>query len=236
LLDQRLPADDVRVSQITGMDVKNARGQDLGEVKDVVIDARSGNVEYVALAHGGLLGIGEDLFAYPVSAFSRSENRNRLVLNANVTEEQLKHAQGFNDDNWPKLRTDQGDWLSIDRRFGAERSSGASSGASAGEERSFVRASQLVDKAVQDRAGNDIGQVEDLVVNLTDGQVRLAVIDTAGDDTLVPVPMDALSVRDAGGRLAVRFERERLDLSGAFDKDEWPEQLRSSKRVPVPET
>jgi sporulation protein YlmC with PRC-barrel domain len=222
----QLQRDDIRASQLTGMEVKNAQGEDLGEVKDIVIDARSGKVEYVALAHGGILGIGEDLFAYPVSAFSRGADRDELVLNADVTEEQLEDSQGFNDENWPKLRSDEGYWAGIDRRFGADRPGDASTGSSAGQERSFVRASEIADKSVQDRAGNDLGQIEDLVVNLNDGQVRFAVIDTAGDDTLVPVPMDALSVRDDGGEPAVRYERERMDLSGAFDKDQWPEQLR----------
>jgi hypothetical protein len=33
-------------------------------------------------------------------------------------------------------------------------------------------------------------------------------------------------VRDDGGEPAVRYERKRMDLSRAFDKDQWPEQLR----------
>ena len=184
--------DDMRASQMTGMDVRNPQGEALGEVKDVVIDARTGEVAYIALAHGGFLGMGEDLHAYPVKAFELGEDY----------------------------------WTGIDRRFGEDEpaSAGASTDAA---ERSFVRASKLTGRDVQDRNDNDIGEVEDLVVNVTEGHTRFAVIDTAGDDTLVPVKMDALSVRADGDELVVRFEKDRMDLSRAFSPDEWPEELRS---------
>lgn len=213
---------DLRVTRMQDMKVQNARGEDLGEVKDVVIDARSGKVEYVALSHGGFMGIGESLFAYPVSRFEMGPARDALVLSANVTEEQLDERDGFNDDNWPKLRNDRDFWARIDQRFpGAEQSASAGGGAQQ-QERAFVRASELIGKQVQDRAENMIGEVEDLVVSLSEGTVRFAAIDTPGDDNLVPVPMDALSVREDGGDPALRYERDRMDLSRAFDKNEWP--------------
>jgi len=223
----QLQRDDLRVSQVEGMQVKNAQGEDIGDVKDVVIDTRSGRVEYVALSHGGFLGIGEDLFAYPVSQFTRGQDREALVLNTDVTEEQLEEREGFNDDNWPQVRADRDYWAELERRFGTQGE--ASSGASAQparQERSHVRASEIVGQQVQDRSGKDIGEVKDMVLSLRDGEIRFAVIDTAGDDTLVPVPMDALSLRDDGGEQVLRYERDRMDLSRAFDKSDWPEEVR----------
>lgn len=214
---------DIRMSRLNGMPVQNAQGEDIGEVKDIVVDANSGEVAYVALSHGGFLGIGEDLFAYPVARFEMGAQGETLVLKGDVTQEQLEEREGFNDGNWPKLRQDRDYWAQIDQRFGAEGSASAGGTAQgAAQERAFVRGSELVGESVTDRADNAIGEIDDLVVSLRDGEVRFAAIDTAGDDKLVPVPMDALSVREDGSGTAVRYQRDRMDLSQAFDEDEWP--------------
>jgi sporulation protein YlmC with PRC-barrel domain len=220
-----LEPSDLRASRLTGMDVRNAEGAELGDVQDLVIDMRTGQVAYVALAHGGILGMGEDLYAYPVKAFSLSSDREELVLDA--TEEQIESSRGFNEESWPKLRGDRDYWWGIERRFGARKPASADAGAEQDAFR-FVRASELVDRTVQDRSGNEIGEIEDIVVSLDDGQIRFAVLDTADDDMLVPVPMEALSVREALGAAAgepyeplVRYEKERMDLSQAFDRQEW---------------
>ena len=214
---------DIRMSRLNGMQVKNAQGEDVGEVKDIVVDANTGKVAYVALSHGGFLGIGEDLFAYPVSRFEMGAQGETLVLKAEVTEEQLDEREGFNDGNWPKLRQDRDYWAQIDERFAGEDSASAGGTAQrAAQERAFVRGSELVGESVTDRADHAIGEIDDLVVSLRDGAVRFAAIDTAGDDKLVPVPMDALSVREDGSETAVRYERDRMDMSQGFDEDEWP--------------
>jgi sporulation protein YlmC with PRC-barrel domain len=111
---------DRRASQLIGMDVRSPQDENLGEIKDLVINTQTGNVEYVALAHGGFLGLGRDLYAYPLDAFQFApDRRDRLVLN--VTREQLKQAQGFDSNDWPKVREDRGFWARITDNFGGNR-------------------------------------------------------------------------------------------------------------------
>ena len=174
-----LGAQEVRASELLGMDVENREGEQIGEIQDLVIDRASGKVEYAALQHGGFLGIGEDLFAYPMSAFGIGEERDKLVLD--VSEERLDDREGFNDDNWPKVRDDQDYWASIDRDFGVDdEQSAAAGGTIAGDEdagasgegqRQFMRASELMD-----REG-----VQDLVVSLQDGDVRHIIGERDGE-------------------------------------------------------
>ena len=64
---------DVRLSELIGMDVRNARGENLGDVKDVVVDTENGRVAYAVVGIGGFLGIGEKLSAFPMSAFKVSQ-------------------------------------------------------------------------------------------------------------------------------------------------------------------
>ena len=220
-----LQQSDRRASQLIGMEVKNPQGDTIGEIKDLVIDTQSGKVEYAALAHGGFLGLGEDLYAYPASRFKSGKERDELVLD--VSKEQLEQSAGFDDDNWPKVREDRSYWADVDERFGRDSDRSAAVGGSAQQEqRQFVRASELMDKDVKGPSDNQkLGSVEDLVVNLQQGEIRFAVID-AGEDRLVPASMDELTVRSDAGELAVRYDRDKLDLSKAFDEDQWPEGLR----------
>jgi hypothetical protein len=42
-----------RASKIIGTDVKNAKGEDLGDIKDLVLDPMSGRLAYVVVSYGG---------------------------------------------------------------------------------------------------------------------------------------------------------------------------------------
>jgi sporulation protein YlmC with PRC-barrel domain len=99
------PSHHYRASTIESMKVLNAAGEDIGKIKDLVIDFNSGKVQYAALDFGGFLGIGDKLFAVPWSSFKYVEGSGRadrhLVLNVN--KEQLKNAPGFDKNHWPDM-------------------------------------------------------------------------------------------------------------------------------------
>jgi len=59
----------VKASSVIGTDVVSPKGDNLGDIKEVVIDPRTGKVAYAVVAFGGFLGMGEKLFAIPFSAF-----------------------------------------------------------------------------------------------------------------------------------------------------------------------
>jgi sporulation protein YlmC with PRC-barrel domain len=88
-----------RASKIIGTDVKNPKGEDLGDIKDLVLDPMSGRLAYVVVSYGGLLGMGDKLFAIPWSAVSWSADKDYFVLN--MDKEALKNAPGFDEDHWP---------------------------------------------------------------------------------------------------------------------------------------
>lgn len=88
-------------STIAGTNVTNANGEDIGEIKDLMIDWENGTVAYAVLSFGGFLGFGEKLFAIPMEAFEfNAGTSNRIVLN--VDKEVLEDAPGFDKDNWPQ--------------------------------------------------------------------------------------------------------------------------------------
>jgi sporulation protein YlmC with PRC-barrel domain len=92
----------VRASQVIGMAVKNHEDEDLGNIKDLVIDPKSGKVRYAAVSMGGFLGLGDELFAVPWGAITcqKDEDGNYVAL-LNVDKARMENAKGFDQDNWP---------------------------------------------------------------------------------------------------------------------------------------
>jgi len=91
----------VKTSNVIGTEVVNSNGDSLGDIKEVVIDPRSGKVAYVVMSFGGFLGMGTKLFAVPFTAFDYNVTEKEYVLN--VSKEQLKDAPGFDPDHWPSM-------------------------------------------------------------------------------------------------------------------------------------
>ena len=98
---QTFASSPVKASSIIGTDVVNPKGESLGDVKEVVIDPRTGKVAYAVVSFGGFLGMGEKLFAIPFSAFKYDVTKNDYVLD--VSKERLKAAPGFDANHWPAM-------------------------------------------------------------------------------------------------------------------------------------
>lgn len=88
-------------STLIGDDVVNRLGVDLGTIKEIMIDVPSGRVAYAVMSSGGLLGIGDKLFAIPWSALTLDVDRRCFILD--VDAERLTQAPGFDKDHWPSM-------------------------------------------------------------------------------------------------------------------------------------
>jgi hypothetical protein len=88
-------------SSLTGNSVKNAEGEDLGTVKDLMIDLTNGHVAYAVLSFGGFLGFGNKLFAVPFAALRVDSSDHSFLLN--VDQDRLKESDGFDPDDWPDM-------------------------------------------------------------------------------------------------------------------------------------
>src|SRR5450755_2386602 len=88
-------------STLTGDSVQNSSGEDLGKVDEIMIDIASGNVAYAVLSFGGILGMGNKLFAVPWSALKVDEDEKCFILDVN--KETLEGAPGFDKDQWPDM-------------------------------------------------------------------------------------------------------------------------------------
>jgi len=86
---------------LIGNDVYNLKDEDLGDIKEIMLDIRTGRVSYAVLSFGGFLGMGDKLFAVPWSALTLDTTNKRFTLN--VEKDRLKNAPGFDKDQWPNM-------------------------------------------------------------------------------------------------------------------------------------
>ena len=86
---------------LIGEDVYNRQDEDLGDIKEIMLDMRNGQVAYAVLSFGGWLGMGDKLFAVPWQALQLDTVNKRFLLD--VSKDHLKNAPGFDKDNWPDM-------------------------------------------------------------------------------------------------------------------------------------
>jgi hypothetical protein len=86
---------------LIGNDVYNQSGEELGDIKEIMLDTHNGRVSYAVLSFGGFLGLGGKLFAVPWKALKLDSANKCFVLN--VAKDRLKDAPGFDKDAWPNM-------------------------------------------------------------------------------------------------------------------------------------
>ena len=87
------------VSRIIGATTTDRNGATLGSVVELMVEAGTGKIVYAALSVGGLLGVGERLFAIPWESFHIETETNKLSLA--VSRAELEITSGFAKDAWP---------------------------------------------------------------------------------------------------------------------------------------
>lgn len=86
---------------LIGDDVYNTKGEELGDIKEIMLDTQSGTVVYAVVGVGGFLGMGDKLFAIPWKALKLDPTEKRFILD--VSKERMKDAPGFDKDHWPDM-------------------------------------------------------------------------------------------------------------------------------------
>lgn len=89
---------------LEGNDVCNSDGETLGSIQDIMLDVPHGRIAYAVLSRGGILGIGDKLYAIPWGALTLDTDKKRFVLDVSV--DRFKKDEGFDKDDWPAMADD----------------------------------------------------------------------------------------------------------------------------------
>jgi sporulation protein YlmC with PRC-barrel domain len=186
----------ISAEELIGYSVVNLNGEGVGEIEDIVVDLQNGNILFVNLGYGGFLDLGEEIYPIPLNSLRYDATAEALSLN--VAEETLENAPGY-PSGWPDLTSDEYSadvetfWNELDPAQvnilpGVEN-------AAAGM---VAKASTLLDNNVQDAAGEENADVEDLLINMESGQIEYVVLGFGGfleiGEELRAIPYDSFQV------------------------------------------
>ena len=99
----------ISTTTLIGDNVVNRTGESLGKIEELMLDLEKGRVAYAVLSFGGVLGMGEKLFAIPFEALKLDATREHFTLD--VDKDKMRNAPGFDKKNPPQAS---------DRTWGAE--------------------------------------------------------------------------------------------------------------------
>jgi sporulation protein YlmC with PRC-barrel domain len=226
---------------LIGADIKNPQGENLGKIEDLVLYS-DGNVAYAVLSYGGVLGMGDKLFAVPWCLLqaghgpdvrdpaARKDVDDDLVLA--IEKERLKGAPGFDKDKWPK-EPNTAMFGDCERYYSAEMTAmKRPMEASARMAGSFIlRASDLKGENVETPSGEKLGDVKEVVIDPSNGRVNYVALSVGGflgvGDRLVAVPWTALKVMrdDDDTKVTLATTKEKLEKAPEFHAGEarWAE-------------
>ncbi len=74
------PVSFVSANQFIGMEVTNMHGDNIGKIRDLMLDRQTGQVGYAILGKGGILGVKEKGIAVPFNLFRAEEGSAALQL------------------------------------------------------------------------------------------------------------------------------------------------------------
>lgn len=93
--------------------------------------------------------------------------------------------------------------------------------------RRVLSAATLAGDRVQNPAGEDLGKIEEIMIDVPSGQVAYAVISFGGflgiGDKLFAVPWRALTLNARDHVFLLNVDRRTMEDSPGFDRDRWPD-------------
>ena len=95
-----VPLKYLAASSIIGDKVQNKQGEHLGEIKEIMLNTKTGQIEYYVIEFGGFLGIGEKYFAIPFGLLTIDPLKQLYVFDQK--KEMLENAPGFDKEHWPE--------------------------------------------------------------------------------------------------------------------------------------
>jgi sporulation protein YlmC with PRC-barrel domain len=93
--------------------------------------------------------------------------------------------------------------------------------------RRVLSASTLKGDKVVNLQGENLGDIQELMIDLERGRIAYAVLSFGGflgmGDKLFAIPWEALTVDMANKRLVLNIDKQLLKQAPGFDKDNWPD-------------
>ena len=225
---------------LKGSKVINKAGEDIGKIEKLMIDLADGRIAYAVLSFGGILDRRDKLYAIPWQPLKSEMHDHVFILD--ISREALEKAEGFDKDSWSLTREElsgvytyyghQPYWQTItaeqtglpgetepERMIRMRRTAGK-------KYPDFLPADTIKGEKVVSIAGEDIGKIEELVIDLQAGRVAYAVLSfdefPGMSGKFFAIPWQALQVKFQEHAFLLNVPKYTLEKAEGFDKNNWP--------------
>lgn len=89
---------------LVGAHVRNAQGEHLGVIQEMMVDMKSGAIAYVLLSRARFVELGDRLHPVPWAALAPDAQSGAFLLP--VSKARLQDAPAFDTDHWPDMADD----------------------------------------------------------------------------------------------------------------------------------
>lgn len=224
-----------KVNSLIGTTLENTKNESLGKIEDLVLNNNRDRVAYAIVAYGGVMGIGQKYCAVPWHCLELKNEGKTCILN--IDKDRFDQAPSFSYSKWPDMNNPQ--WAHEVHQFFTsgtgsptrtmEHAQGERTremGATAEREHLWgARHSRLIGTEVKGRHGEDLGVIEDIVIDIHKGDVAYGILSFGGvlgvGEKYSAVPWSALELRPAQRTARLDTDRKTLE-SIAFKPSDWP--------------
>ena len=219
-MEHQLPA-----SELIGTSVKNQKDEVVGEVNDVIIVNDNGQIPYVVVAFGQAFDFtADELFAIPFTALNHEHEKGVCVLNVDM----VKELPGDKDKpDWLEVSEDETSVQTEESPLGDYWVEPPAEGDAKVEHRSkALSAKTILGSDIKSSAGQDIGKLHELIVDLDAGVVVNTVFVAGGTlgvgSEHYLLPWKFLTHSREEGKLIANVDKQMLESMPRYEGESEP--------------
>ena len=215
-----------RANKLIGTQVQSSDNQKLGKIDNLIVDLESGRILYVAVGSGGIAGVGETKRAIAPGAFQQGTgNALRLTMDKAKFETAPEFTKEI-EKNAAELG--KGSFVNMVYQHCGQRAwwqGGAGTSASEGEFHNVHKATDVIGMKVKSVSDQDMGKIDNLMLNLPQGRIAYAIFDPErsldlGSD-LFALPPNVFTASTDRKFFSADINKEKLAAAPHFAKNNW---------------
>ena len=216
-----------RANKLIGKTVYTSDNQKVGKLENFAADLESGRVLFGVIGTG-ILGVGGHDYAVPPSVFADSSGE---TLRLTIDKAKLQGAPEFSSNVDKPEQLGQASFVSqVYQYFGqpAWWQGGSTTTTSSSQNASFRnvhKAKDLIGMKVKNVSNEDVGKVENLMVNLPAGRIAFVVLNPDSSlnlgNNLYSLPPNAITWNSDQKMLVSDINRDKLAAAPHIEKEQW---------------
>jgi len=212
-----------RANKVIGKAVYSSDNQKVGKLENLVVDLESGRILYAVIG-AGPLGIGGHDYAVAPGVFSDARGDN---VRLKIEKGKLTAAPQFSSNVDKPEQLAQANFVNQVYQYFGQTAwwQGNNTSADAGSFRNVHKANDVIGMKVKNVANEDLGKIENLMVELPAGRVAYAILNPDSDlklgNNYYALPPNALTLSSDQKYLVSDLNRDKLAAAPHFAREQW---------------